>query len=218
MAHTLTLARWITALDAPGCPVCRLMREADRDFLVHALREGKARAEMYERIRKAGGFCEGHTRILRRLGSKSLGDRRSLARLSGWLLDDLTSGVAPHGACPACETADEYERMSLAALRDILHPATGDATLRSRFQHGEGLCLNHFVVTASLIEEPEGLRVLAEVQARAWAALSRPLKAYLRKHDYRFSHEPKTPAEERSWVEAVAVIGGTPAGVMDESE
>lgn len=218
MAHALTLARWKTALEVPGCPVCRLVQEAGRDILVHTLREGKAHTEVYERIRNAGGFCEGHTRILRRLGSESLGDRRSVARLYGWLLDDLAIGFTPHGPCPACEVKEEYGRVSLAALRDLLHPATGEADLRRQFEESRGLCLPHFVAAASSIENEESLRLLADVQAQAWKALSRDLKEYLRKHDYRFSHEPKTPAEERSWVEAVVAISSTPVEERNEAE
>jgi hypothetical protein len=164
---------------------------------------------VYERVRDAGGFCEGHTRILRRLGVERLGDRRSLARLYGWLLDDLVSGLAHRDSCPACEAAAEYERASLAALRDLLHPVTGDPDLRKRFEEGEGLCLSHFVAATSVMEDRESLRILADVQARSWDTLSRDLKEYLRKHDYRFSHEPKTPAEETSWIRAVGTISGT---------
>lgn len=216
MAHALTLTRWKAALDMPGCPVCHLAREAGRDFLIHVLREGKAHADVYERIRDAGGFCEGHTRILQRLGAERLGDRGSLARLYGWLIQDLGTGFPAQGACAACEAAKEYERASLAALRDLLHPVTRDPDLHKRFVEGEGLCLSHFVAAASLLEDEESLRVLAEVQRRAWDALSRDLKEYLRKHDYRFSREPKTPAEESSWVRAVAAISG--ASVEERSE
>jgi hypothetical protein len=177
--------------------------------LVHVLREGKAHTEVYERIRDAGGFCEGHTRILRRLGALRLGDRRSIGRLYGWLLDDLDPDFIPTSPCPACEAAADYERASLLALRDVLHPITGDGDLRERFAAGAGLCLIHFVAAASVIEDGESLRILTDVQARAWQALSRDLKEYLRKHDYRFSREPKTPAEESSWIRAVATISGT---------
>ena len=218
MAHALTLARWKTVLELPGCPVCRLAHEAGRDFLIHVLREGKAHIEVYERIRQAGGFCESHTRTLQRLGSERLGDRRSLARLYGWLLDDLGSSLLQHGSCPACEAEEQYERASLAALRDLLHPETGDPDLRKRFEKGEGLCLNHFVAAASLVKDRESLVILTDVQAQSWDTLSRDLKEYLRKHDYRFSHEPKTPAEETSWVRAVAVISGTPIEEKSESE
>jgi hypothetical protein len=210
MAHALTLSRWKAALDMPGCPVCRLAEDAGRDFLVHVLREGKAHADVYERVREAAGFCEDHTRVLRRLGAEKLGDRRSLARLYGWLLVDLASSLTPRSPCPACEAAAEYERASLAALRDLLHPVTGDPDLRERFEQGKGLCLGHFVAVASLVEDDESLRVLTDVQARSWNALSRDLKEYLRKHDYRFSQEAKTPAEEASWIRAVATISGTP--------
>lgn len=219
MAQTLTLARWKAALDASGCPACRLVQEAGEDFLLHALREGKGHAAVYERIREAGGFCEGHTRILRWRGGESLGDRRSIARLYGWLLEDLTAGRALDGPCPACEAATEYERASLMALRDLLHPVTGDPDLRRRFEESAGLCREHFVAAAALVQEPESLQVLADVQARAWEALSRDLKEYLRKHDYRFSHEPKTPAEEQSWIRAVTAISGTPGfGLPGEAQ
>ncbi len=209
------LARWKAALESPGCPVCRLAEEAGRDFLIHVLREGKAHAEVYERIRTSGGFCEDHTWVLRQLGAERLGDRRSLARLCGWLLDDQSAVPAPRGPCPACEAAAEHERASLAALRDLLHSVTGDADLRKRFTERSGRCLSHFVAAASLIEDAESLRSLTDGQALAWAALSRDLKEYLRKHDYRFSHEPKTPAEEASWVWAVATISGTPVGSVE---
>lgn len=106
-------------------------------------------------------------------------------------------------------SAGQYERASLAALRDLLHPVTGDRDLRKGFEEGEGLCLTHFVAAASFLEDDESLRVLADVQARTWDALSRDLKEYLRKHDYRFSREPMTPDEEQSWIRAVATISGT---------
>ncbi|MFI5339519.1 MAG: hypothetical protein ACHQ7N_06745 [Candidatus Methylomirabilales bacterium] len=217
MAHVLTLARWKTALNGSGCPVCRLAQEAGHDFLIHVLREGKAHADVYERVREAGGFCEDHTRVLRRLGVERLGDRRSLARLYGWLLDDLASDRTPRGSCPACEAAMEYERVSLTALRDLLHPVTGDPDLRERFEQGEGLCLGHFVAAASLVEDGESLRILTDAQARSWDVLSRDLKEYLRKHDYRFSREPKTPAEEQSWIRAVATISGIPLEIAGHS-
>jgi len=209
VAHVLMLARWKTALSASGCPVCRLTQEAGQNFLIHVLREGKAHAEVYEVVRAAGGFCEEHTRFLCRMSAKRLGDRRSVARLYGWLLDDLAAGLTPRGPCPACDAAREYERASLLGLRDLLHPLIGDADLQRAFESGEGLCLDHFVVAASLIEEGESLRVLMDAQARVWDVLSRDLKEYLRKHDYRFSREPKTPAEEHSWIRAVAAISGT---------
>jgi hypothetical protein len=217
MAHVVTLARWKAALDMSGCPVCRLAHEASRDLLIHVLREGKAHADVYEHVRGAGGFCEDHTRTLQRLGSQKLGNRRSLARLYGWLLDDLASDLTPRSSCPACEAAEQYERVSLAAVRDLLHPVTGDPDLRERFEEGEGLCLNHFVAATSLVADGESLWILTDVQARSWDRLSRDLKEYLRKHDYRFSHEPKTPAEEHSWVRAVATISGASVEERRES-
>ena len=209
MAHSLRLARWQAALRAPGCPVCRLAQEAGRDFLVNVLREGKAHELVYRHIRDAGGFCEDHTRFLRQLAAKRPGDRRCIDRLYGWLLGDLVSGPAPREPCPGCQAAEKCERVSLATLRDVLHPHSGDPDLRGQIERGEGLCREHLVRAASRIEDGESLRLLIDAHARAWDMLSHDLKEYLRKHDYRFSHEAKTPVEEQSWVQAVASISGT---------
>jgi hypothetical protein len=206
------LARWDAALKAGGCPVCRMVGEAVRDYLAHVLREGKAREEVYRRIRDAAGFCEAHTEVLVSLGAESLGDRRSLLRLYSWLVADLATGSSPGASCAACETAADYEGACLAALRDFVHPTSGDPELRRQYADGPGLCRAHFVAAASRVAENASLQFLAEVQARSWAALSRDLKEYLRKHDYRFRHEPKTAEEETSWIRAVATISGTPFG------
>jgi hypothetical protein len=186
-----------------------MAEEAGRDFLISILREGKTHDAVYRRLREAGGFCVDHTRFLKRLAAARRGDRRSVARLYGWLLDDLVSGPDPQKGCPACEAAATYERVSLAALRDLLLPEATAPDLRQRVEGSNGLCLHHFGAAAAVIEDAESLRLLADVQARAWDALSHDLKEYLRKHDYRFSREPKTPAEESSWVRAVACISGT---------
>ena len=111
----------------------------------------------------------------------------------------------------------EYERVGLTALRDLLHPVTGDPDVRERFEEGEGLCLNHFVAAASLVEDRESFGIITDVQARSWEVLARDLKEYLREHDYRFSREPKTPAEERSWVLAVGAISGISVEERSES-
>jgi hypothetical protein len=214
-ARALTLARWEAALAVSGCPACRLASGAGRDYLIRAVREGKTHPDVYERIRDAGGFCEEHTGILRQLCVDRVGDRWSVARLYGWLLDDSASLRPPTKACPACEVATEYASVSLAALRDLLHPDTGDATFRTRFAEGPGLCRGHFAAAAEMMTDLTTLQVLVDVQTRGWDALAGHLKEYLRKHDYRFSHEPRTAAEDASWVRAAATISGEPIGGAD---
>jgi hypothetical protein len=217
------------ALRKPGCPLCRMLRDADRYYLKVFLREGKYDGRMLLRLLDSWGLCAGHAGALvymepvehgDGLGTGTLyewlldqarnrlGDRRCIDRLYGWLLDDLASGPGPRDPCPACEAAEQYERASLGALRDLLHPLSGDPKLRAQVESGEGLCREHQVRAASRLEEGESLRLLVDAQARAWEELSRDLKEYVRKHDYRFSQEPKTPAEEQSWLRAVAGISG----------
>ena len=99
--------------------------------------------------------------------------------------------------------------------RDLLHPDTGDAVFRARFAEGPGLCRGHFAAAAERMTDRKRRQFLLEVQVRGWDALARDPKEYLRKHDYRFSHEPKTAAEEGSWVCAVTLISGEPVGGVD---
>ena len=213
--RALTLTRWEAALDASGCPVCRFASDAGRDYLIRAVREGKSHPEVYERIRDAGGFCDEHTGILRQLCVERVGDRWSVARLYGWLLGDSALLRPPTKECPACEAATKYAEGSLAAFRDLLHPDTGDVALRARFAEGPGLCRGHFAAAAEMMTDLTTLQFLVEVQTRGWDTLAGHLKEYLRKHDYRFSDQPKTPAEEASWVRAVATISGEPIGGAD---
>lgn len=215
-ARALNLARWEGALEAPGCPVCRLASEAGREFLFHAVREGKRHPEVYEHIRDAGGFCEAHARILRQSCLARVGDRWSVARLYGWLLDDPELLRLPTRECPACEAATSYAEASLVALCELLSPDIGDAAFRTRFARGAGLCRGHFAAaTEKMMNDREALRLLVAVQTRSWDMLSGQLQEYLRKHDYRFSREPKTAAEETSWVRAAAAISGEPMGEAD---
>jgi hypothetical protein len=199
-----------------GCPLCRLLRNADLHYLRVFLREGKDDGRMLLRLLGSWGLCARHAGALVHLEPVESGDGLGTGTLYGWLLDDLGPDFIPTSPCPGCEAAEAYERGSLAALRDLLHPVSGDADLRRRFEDGAGLCLGHFVAAAPVMQDDESLRILTDVQARAWAVLSEDLKEYLRKHDYRFSHEPKTPAEEHSWVRAVAAISGAAAEPSDD--
>jgi hypothetical protein len=58
--------------------------------MITLVREGKSHDEVYIRIQRAWGFCEGHGRMLKGISPAKLGDGMSPARLCSWLLGALS--------------------------------------------------------------------------------------------------------------------------------
>ncbi|MGH8065671.1 MAG: DUF6062 family protein [Candidatus Entotheonellia bacterium] len=83
---------------------------------------------------------------------------------------------------------------------------------RAQYQQSFGLCLPHF---KTFLEEAKTeevvLAFIIGVQIEKLTALSSEVGEYLRKHDYRFSHEPYR--EERdSFIRATEILVGAKRG------
>ena len=74
------------ALRQPGCPVCRLLREADRHYLMIFLREGKDDGRMLLRLLGSWGLCARHAKALIYLDPVEHGDGLGIGTLYDWLL------------------------------------------------------------------------------------------------------------------------------------
>lgn len=68
--------------------------------------------------------------------------------------------------------------------------------------------LKSWMHTRLSAEEQGSADMLLGVQEQALARLSGNLKEYLRKHDYRYSHEPVSEAEATSYLRAIAFFVG----------
>ena len=121
-------------------------------------------------------------------------------------------GIAKHteakGACPACDDLSRYERSLLWGLQRFLSPTQGDETIRRMYQGSDALCLPHLRLALEEVEEEASAVLLLQVQEQALAQFSGNLKEYLRKHDYRYRHEPMSEAEENSYLRAIALFVG----------
>jgi hypothetical protein len=91
------------ALRQPGCPLCRVLRDADLRYLRVFLREGKDDGRMLLRLLASWGLCARHAGGLVRLEPVDHGDGLGTGTLYDWLLhyarrrlEDFRHSLAAH--------------------------------------------------------------------------------------------------------------------------
>jgi hypothetical protein len=126
-------------------------------------------------------------------------------RLAQAVLADL----APVEECPACVVRHGSEQATIRTLVELLRDRQ---ELRALYQQSFGLCFPHFKTFLEAAQaEEEVLAFIIAVQSDKLTQLSSELGEYLRKHDYRFSHEPY--GEERdSFIRATEILVGAKRG------
>jgi hypothetical protein len=211
----------LDAMQAGGCPLCRLARKASDSYLNALIYEGVVDVKIREALRDARGPCYRHAwRIARRRGSvlgvsiiyrdvvntltkalESQGDAPT--RLFSRGQPDLARQLSPSADCPACALETESTHRHAKTLLKHL----GMEEVREAYVAAGGLCLPHF--QAVLYHASGGhAKTLATWQATAWRHLRDELDELIRKHDYRFRSETVTEEEADSWERAVAMIVG----------
>lgn len=134
-------------------------------------------------------------------GSGMLG---RLAALTGTESGARRAGQAdPHVDCPACQERTRFEELYLGAVFDHV----GDEEFAAAFRSAGGLCLVHLDQALGLRVKRAVLERLLALQRAAMLALHDDLSEYIRKNDYRFTHEAMG-VEGDSWVRAIAFAAG----------
>jgi hypothetical protein len=211
----------LEALQKGGCPVCRLARRAADSYLHALIYEGVTDVKVREELRNARGLCYRHGWRLAKQRGAVLGTAivyrdvvntlvRSLeaqenagAGLFGRSQGGLSRALAAAAECPACRLEEDAERRTARILLRHLD----DAAVAQEYQNAGGLCLPHLELT--LAQSSHGATTtLAAWQAAAWRKLRDELDELIRKHDYRFRHEPVSEAEATSWERSVGAIVG----------
>jgi hypothetical protein len=207
----------LEALQAGGCPLCRLARRASNSYLHALIYEGVTDVKVREELREARGLCYRHgwrlasqrgavlgTAIIYRDVINTLvrtleASETSPSRLFGRREGGLQRALAATQGCPACVLErDSEERTAKILLRHI-----DDDIVAAEYQRGSGLCLPHLEITLNHAGQA-ATRSLAAWQAATWGRLRDELDELIRKHDYRFRHEPVTEEESFSWERGVA--------------
>ena len=205
------------ALGKPGCPICVLTLRSVGRFIRSLAYERVNDLEVRADLRAARGFCNVHAyRWLREAHSvlgtaliyrdvvrAALGDLDTTSTDRGrvGLLDRLMGRgpeAPPVARCLACDAQREAEERYLSSLAALVAEPTDLAA----FSASDGLCLVHTL--AGVRRGDAALdTILASARQRA-ERLVTTLDEVIRKEDYRFQDETRTPAERSATAEVVA--------------
>lgn len=214
------------ALSLGGCPICRLANGSAQRFLDGFLYERVNDPRAREEFLASRGFCPHHAWALQQFydafgvailyrhllqellqelqpfaeGTPILGSRRGAREAAA----RLRSALLPKRTCPACEVARSTEEAALAALLERLDVPE----VRERLSTTSWLCLPHFLMGVAMAREGTQVRRLAQIQRTKLQSIVDSLGEFIRKHDYRYSHEPFTEEEATSWAEAIQTVVG----------
>jgi len=222
------------ALKQEGCPVCVVTLEAMERVMDTWQYEGFTDAENRQTLRHAQGFCPRHTwqlthlsvafqlavvyhdllaEVLQEMGPnpallsphEQSKPKRRRARLPlTWRKTAKAESAKPsYEHCPFCLQQREIEVNLVETWITLLV----SEPFRQELGHRSGLCLPHFVQArkAAGSEEQRDLLLTCQYTHVQW--LQKEIQELIRKHDYRFLHEP-AGEEMTSWRRAATFFVG----------
>ncbi|GBC94711.1 hypothetical protein HRbin16_00495 [bacterium HR16] len=190
------------ALQEGECALCwlarkQLLRRVDTLFAEHV-----NDPQWRQSLREGKGFCAYHADLV-----LSRADVLSLSIIAEDLLAH-TSITAPakraHSAwyCQLCEA----QAHDVAQMAKLLAQLLREPSWRSRYELSRGLCLPHLQQVLRNAS-PEVQTWLTANESQRWQALRKHLQEVIRKHNYRFQHEP-WGEEVGSWRRAMHKLYG----------
>jgi hypothetical protein len=163
--------------------------------------DGMATATLWEWLMRRYGTILQHS-----LEESSLPKKRLWHQWRWWRpsrpAEPLLQAFAAEGICPTCTSQQESEAYTLRVLTQHL---AEDSSFQTLYKQAGGLCMPHFKAALASAGEEQAARVLVEVQRETLGRLAAELSEYLRKHDYRFAHEPYG-AEADAFLRATALL------------
>lgn len=213
------------ALADPGCAICTLALRSVGRFIQATAYDRVTDVDFRAQLRSARGFCNVHAyrwlgearnvlgtaqmyRDIINTASQDLGQplRRPnfMRRLAGQAAENSRST-----ACLACDAQHQAEDRYLGALAAFLSEVRDASTV---FEASDGVCLRHALQAARRSES--ALDVVAAQTRRRAQRLMATLDEVIRKEDYRFRAEERTPDERRANADAVGWTVGA-EGLVD---
>jgi hypothetical protein len=218
----------VEAMQHQGCIMCRVVEVAELRYMATFVREGWQDPGASRRFLLGGGFCRHHAWLFHQI-AKNARTGVSIAHLYGRLLEEdlavsdemerrlargpmrnLTAKLHRSVPCLACVQMEG----SLQRSQTFLVEALTTSRVAALFEKSDGLCWRHFVPTFE--EAISTNKDVAELLLRDWRhrlrRVAHDLAEYDRKRDYRYAAE-RTPADQRSWAEAIRRYVGEPQTV-----
>ena len=229
-----------SAFAREGCPVCTVIQEYMQHLMDSWQYEGFTDFEQRHELIRSRGFCPLHTWQLAQLAPFQLAvvyrevltdmladmerDQRLLARRNSleagpawlrwwrrWHRRPATISVKlTYEQCPFCQSRVRIEQRVVSTLLEQLR----SEEMRALLCESTGLCQVHFTQACTWAEghDPRELASLFTCQHTCVRRVLDEVQELLRKHDYRFSEEPRGN-EMTSWRRAADLCAGNP-GVL----
>ncbi|MER3437750.1 MAG: hypothetical protein C4346_09300 [Chloroflexota bacterium] len=239
MDRSATHNELLEAFGQTGCPVCRLTHRAVEHAMDSIDYEYVNDPGFRADVEAAWGFCPEHANqwlararilstslvydgvlkeiegALQQLEPSQRGGRmlELIARFN--LAGDASSArectlLTPDGPCPFCRIRDEAAAMAVTALIAGL----SEPDFRAAYAQSATLCIPH-LRQALCRATPEEFAILGNVALARVGQLRRQLHEIIRKHDYRYRHEP-AGIERGAAQRAVHQVAGWPSADSNE--
>ncbi len=217
----------------PGCPVCAIGLRRVAHYIDAVNYDSVGDHGIRAQLRASLGYCNTHAHqwlhtafVLgtAKIYNEVLGliddDLRALQhhddafadRVAARLLhrdddeDPAAAIVAPTGSCPVCQHLADTETL---LIRTLLRSLREEPAFREAYQQSTGLCLPHLRMALAASADHDIFDLLRQRALDTQSTLRQQLQEIIRKHDYRFQHEP--PGAEKGAAErAVAHVAGAP--------
>jgi hypothetical protein len=219
------------ALAHSGCPICHLTMRSVGRLLKSVAYEQVNDIALRAELRAARGFCNTHAHrwlreahsalgtaliyrdVLMSAARDLLGNQQPADTASGRLLRTfLKAERSPRRrerTCPACRAQREADERYIEVLLGLLE---SDEQVRERFAGTQGLCLRH--VRLATARGGAAVDQVLEQTRRGIERLVEDLDEVIRKHDYRFRHEPRTDSQRSAPARAISLAAGL-EGLVD---
>lgn len=222
------------ALTEGGCPVCAMGKRAGHNYLNNLVFENVNNVAVRKRLMSTLGMCGRHSRQMLtfpggRPGISTLeqsfmeealkllrtyrGDmptprRRRMAGLIKYIEDEIFSSRRPvpsdqdkHYTCEVCQYEVNAEK---AACEVVLENLT---ELEAGLREAGGLCVPHLEWALLKGNKPTQAQ-LVTIHEELWESLIGDLKEFVRKNDYKHSHEQISEAEGTAAERAIQILTG----------
>jgi len=234
MAFALAVNNLMDAMQKPGCPACRIFRQASARALESFLWENVNEPDVRQGILDSYGFCPTHTRVMvaREVMTSSvpLGTNiiyEHLGRVVAGELKQHRPGNAgargllnrlgvrktgsiplpPRGLCPACQAGENAATNSLYVLCEEVEK---DGDVRETYLAGDRLCLAHLraAIGAHSSVFPKGVALLIDDIVARLENQSKDMKEYIRKNNWSYRGETMSEAEDTAWRKTLGFFTG----------
>ena len=223
------------ALALPGCPMCRVTRQAVEHYLDGLIYEKVNDPGLRSAMREARGFCQRHAWGRVRHGA-ALGVAIMLRDVLHTLQSALSEGRFRQGSMftlarvqetldtrqPRVATSDIVRNLGPQApcpvcaheldvedglIAAYLENLVGEEGLLDTYIRSDGFCVPHLRQVLARTSDEALFATIGEAQQTIWARLEALLSEAIRKSDYRFADE--APGEEgTAWLRAIAATAG----------